>query len=131
MAQSRPLQANELQSRLDVLSEILRRIGELASSHMANPANQVASIDPNNAPASSKPDIALGVFARKMCLSRRNRARIGQAASLFQDPASDILLDVFIAQTQDKFISVTDASHAGKVPVTTALRWVWALEKRG
>ncbi|OYW73558.1 MAG: hypothetical protein B7Z37_21020 [Verrucomicrobia bacterium 12-59-8] len=76
-------------------------------------------------------DTDLSVFAKKLYLARRDREKDPIVVGLFHDPAWDILLDLFIAYAQDKLISVTGAGLAGQVPESTALRWVWVLEKAG
>lgn len=74
-------------------------------------------------------DLALGAFAEKIYQSRRERDKKFQVQALFQDPAWDILLDLFISHVGNKNISVMSAGLAGQVPPSTALRWVWALEE--
>ncbi|MCY1672268.1 winged helix DNA-binding protein [Novosphingobium sp. SL115] len=76
-------------------------------------------------------DYDLGIFAKKLYLSRRDRESNFPSPGMFHDPAWDILLDMFISYSENKFISVTDATLAGQVPATTALRWLWSLEKAG
>lgn len=80
---------------------------------------------------SSVNDLSLGDFAEKVYKARRDREVSNSYSELFHDPAWDILLDLFIAHAKGKYISVTDAGLAGQVPNTTALRWVWGLEKAG
>lgn len=77
----------------------------------------------------STTDIALASLAEKIYQSRRDRDKRSPVSGLFQDPAWDILLDLFVAQARGKHISITSAATAGLVPPTTALRWVWALEE--
>lgn len=72
---------------------------------------------------------SLPLLARTLYKARRAREDIAPEKDLFQDPAWDILLDLYIAHSEDKFISVTSASLAAGVPLTTALRWVWHLEQ--
>jgi DNA-binding MarR family transcriptional regulator len=71
----------------------------------------------------------LSQIATLIYKARRARAAISPEKDLFQDPAWDILLDLYIAHCEDKTISVTSASMAAGVPLTTALRWVWHLEQ--
>jgi len=49
----------------------------------------------------------------------------------FGEPAWDILLDLYIQQTQSNRTSVTSACIAARVPSTTALRWVGLLHHAG
>lgn len=68
--------------------------------------------------------------ARKHLHDRRLRASLFPA-DLFAEPAWDILLDLFIAEHEHKQIAVKSACIAAGVPMTTALRWITKLEKRG
>lgn len=52
-------------------------------------------------------------------------------AGLFGDPAWDILLDLYVARSEDREISVSSACAAGRVPATTGLRWLDRLEVAG
>ncbi len=73
--------------------------------------------------------LKLPSLARTLYKARRARDDIAPERDLFQNPAWDILLDLYIAHSEDKYISVTSASLAANVPLTTALRWVWHLEQ--
>lgn len=52
-------------------------------------------------------------------------------ASLFSDPAWDILLDLFVAQCEGRRIPISAAGLTAGIPLTTALRWLAALESEG
>lgn len=83
--------------------------------------------------------LAAGVFpsprvalARRIYQARRLRAgALSVAADLFQDPAWDLLLDLYIAHVERREVAVTSACIAANVPPTTALRWISALVQRG
>lgn len=68
---------------------------------------------------------------RLMLRLRNTRASIFGATDLFQDPAWDILLDLYAAHLEGRSVSVSSACIASMVPPTTALRWITVLEKRG
>ncbi|MBB3861431.1 DNA-binding MarR family transcriptional regulator [Novosphingobium hassiacum] len=113
------------------MSVVVRKIGAVLSEYAGTQdTSQLASL-PAAVHPGAIPDTALAIFARKVYIARRDRERASHSPELFNDPAWDILLDLFIAHAQDKFISVSDAGLAGQVPATTALRWVWSLEKTG
>lgn len=61
---------------------------------------------------------------------RRRREQVFGDASLFGEPAWDIMLDLYVAAAQDKRIAVTSACIGSAVPATTALRWIKILEDR-
>lgn len=61
--------------------------------------------------------------------ARRARNRIFDA-SLFADPAWDILLNLYVCCAEGRLETVSDACVASRVPATTALRWIGILESR-
>lgn len=67
---------------------------------------------------------------RKILEARRLRTKFFDA-NLFADPAWDILLDLYRAHLAQQRISVTSVCFGAGVPVSTALRWLNALEERG
>jgi DNA-binding MarR family transcriptional regulator len=69
--------------------------------------------------------------ARRLYRDRRRRSEIFGTESLFGEPAWDILLDLFIAAIAGERRSVTDACVGAAVPMTTALRWLQTLERKG
>ena len=121
----------DLGREVAALSVVVRKMSEVLSEY-AGAATVLSQheVEPTQR-AGAIPDTALATFARKVYLARRDREKASTSPQIFNDPAWDILLDLFIAQAQDKFISVSDAGLAGQVPATTALRWVWSLEKTG
>lgn len=117
----------KLNFQLSELDKMVRGIGNVINSYTCeNHANQASVVESSMTHA--RPDSILAKVALKIYASRRDREKLLPAIGLFNDPAWDILLDLFISHSKDKYISVTDASLAGQVPATTALRWVWALE---
>jgi hypothetical protein len=73
----------------------------------------------------------LARLARAEYKNRRRREQVLDAPDLFADPAWDILLDLFVSRLEGKAISTSSACIASCVPVTTALRWLTALEASG
>jgi hypothetical protein len=69
--------------------------------------------------------------ARRMYHARRRRDELFGGAHLFGEPAWDILLDLFIAASEGKRISITSACIGAAAPPTTALRWLNLLEREG
>ena len=122
---------NDISSRITALNDVVRKIGEVLLDY-SSPTSSGSSAPVNQAyPTETKPDTALAIFAHKIYLSRRDRENTKSLSGIFGEPAWDILLDLFIAHARNKFISITDSGIAGQVPVTTALRWLWILEKAG
>jgi DNA-binding MarR family transcriptional regulator len=52
-------------------------------------------------------------------------------SSLFADPAWDILLELYVAELKGIRRSVSAVCIGAAVPLTTALRWIRSLEKKG
>lgn len=50
---------------------------------------------------------------------------------LYDGPAWDVILDLYIAHEESKPISLTGVGLAGGVPATTALRWIRRLDTLG
>lgn len=66
------------------------------------------------------------------CVIRARRLRDGFfEASLFADPAWDILLDLYLAHLDQRRTTVTALCAAASVPMTTGLRHIAALVDRG
>jgi hypothetical protein len=68
--------------------------------------------------------------AKALIACRRLREKLF-GKELFSDPAWDILLDLFIAQSEGRDIAIGSACIAAAVPFTSALRWCQMLETRG
>jgi hypothetical protein len=106
----------------DIDSRLLR----LATSMGATVPGPVAPT-----PASTLAREELIGLAKSEYRNRRRRERVLDAPDLFADPAWDILLDLFASRLEGKQISTSSACIASCVPVTTALRWLTALEASG
>ncbi|WP_347567177.1 MarR family transcriptional regulator [Sphingobium sp. BYY-5] len=59
------------------------------------------------------------------------RQRCEEVPDLFQDPAWDILIDLFLSNLNGKRVSVSSACIASCAPPTTALRYIGHLQERG
>lgn len=68
--------------------------------------------------------------ARNLQRLRAKRERIF-GASLFGEPAWDILLDLYVSEANGREECVSNACLASRVPPTTALRWLRGLEEQG
>lgn len=62
---------------------------------------------------------------------RRKRDLKFEGLALFEDPAWDILLSIYIDEAADRPISVSSACIASNVAQTTALRWIARLQETG
>ncbi|QHL91531.1 winged helix DNA-binding protein [Sphingomonas changnyeongensis] len=92
---------------------------------------QVRNLCSHEASALAGPNVSAVERAETLYELRRARdVFFGKNADLFCEPAWDMLLDVFIAQTRGRKLSVSDACLGSGVPTTTALRWLTLLEER-
>lgn len=102
-------QAHELRTMIDQLCKRLERMGV------------VPAVDCYfDAPTEKQ--------VRKIIRARRARERFFDA-SLFADPAWDMLLELFASGIAGRRVSITGLCAAAAVPGTTALRWIKTLEE--
>jgi hypothetical protein len=108
------------------LDELTRAITDAVKRVATNPQ----SAPPTNVIANSADVRGAGQLARAYLARRRARERI-LPPEVFAEPAWDILLDLFVARSEHRFVSVSGACIASAVPPTTALRWITKLEELG
>ncbi|HEX8225998.1 MAG TPA: hypothetical protein VF605_19500 [Allosphingosinicella sp.] len=68
--------------------------------------------------------------ARRLYDQRRRRDEAFGPA-LFGEPAWDLLLDLYIAASEPRPVSIVAASIAASVSIEDAIRWLTVLEERG
>lgn len=68
--------------------------------------------------------------ARSEIRARAARTRFFKA-SLFSDPAWDILLELYAAEQEGRRVAVSTVGLGADIPQTTALRWISALSNEG
>jgi len=74
---------------------------------------------------------ALRIARRLYTIRRQRDLAFGAAASIFRDPAWDMMLDLFAARIEGRQISVSSAAIAAQTPQTTALRCIDQMVERG
>jgi DNA-binding MarR family transcriptional regulator len=64
---------------------------------------------------------------------RRARRRRSQffAVELFSDPAWDMLLELYVAELEQRRMSITGLADSARVAATTGLRWIDTFEREG
>lgn len=82
-------------------------------------------------PAAPEPIVAQALKRAKGIVRIRQHRENALGADLFADPAWDILLDLFVQRVEGRATSSTSASIASRAPMTTALRYIALLCKRG
>jgi DNA-binding MarR family transcriptional regulator len=120
------------EDRLARMSAEVARVAELlarlASTETDDPS-RAADRRQTFAPPPPAIDIA-ATTVRDVIRARRLRDRfLGEA--LFEDPAWDILLDLFAAHLERARVSVSSLCIAAAVPTTTALRWIGKMSDVG
>jgi hypothetical protein len=118
--------AFRLQPLADELVAIAARLRDVADA--APEAGTTPASAPGRSPRSDRRHLEL---ARKTYSLRRKRAVIFGNPELFGEPAWDILLDLFIAQAEEKPVSVSSACIGSAAPATTGLRWLGVLADEG
>jgi hypothetical protein len=68
-------------------------------------------------------------WARTLYDMRRSRGTVF-GLDIFAEPAWDMMLDVFIAHSEGRRVSVSSLCIGSAVPATTALRWISILTER-
>lgn len=103
-------QTHHIRSRL---SQALRIVDEITATQTIRAAGQVTER-----------------YVEKLLALRRKRDHFF-GASLFADPAWDILLELYAAELGQRRITVGSLGVGAAVPATTALRWMKVLETKG
>lgn len=117
---------NSLQPLADELLAIASRLYEIAALSDVTPhKDQYVKQRP------ARPTCQHIALARQAYALRRKRAAIFGNPDIFGEPAWDILLDLFIAQGEDKTVSVSSACIGSAAPATTGLRWLAVLADEG
>lgn len=110
----------------------LRRMAQdlldLADHYEANASADVAKSLTDKQIASERGSLALRA---KRIYTERQRRREVISLPIFDEPAWDMLLDLYWHRDKGQRISVTSACIASQAPMTTALRYVSYLEEQG
>lgn len=69
------------------------------------------------------------LFIKRYLRARRDR-EWQFPRGLFSDPAWDILLDLYVAKSEQREVTIWDACQAASVPKTSGMRWLRILESR-
>ena len=119
----RKRQAGELRAQA---IELLRRAESLEQLAAAQGDDNSGTLCAEDAPP-SQPLVSLATSIAK---SRQQRESYFPP-DILGEPGWDILLDLFLHDSDGRGVSVTNASLAGNTPPTTGLRWLKQLEEKG
>lgn len=109
-------------SSSNIFDDILKKIDELG--------NDLRFCMPAEEENSSK-KICLQTLAKSGYSLRREIDKIFAYEGFSQCPAWDIMLDLFVANHQQKTVSVSSATIGAACPATTGLRWLSVLGQLG
>ncbi len=80
----------------------------------------------------SKPRVEAAIeTARRAYAERNSRADFMGSKDIFGEPAWDMLLDLFICQSNDEDVAVKAACLHADTPPSTTIRWLKVLEQNG
>lgn len=108
------------ESQLDEVLTILRRLDTGARD-----------ASPPGASPKKGPDPAQLVRLAKATIRAREIQRKHLPAGYCDEPALNILLDLFVADAEGRTVYVNDACIASHTPTSTALRWIAILVRDG
>ena len=124
--------------RWENLARALRDAGEKVVDEEGNAFESdepaplaLGSIDENAVRNDRKRRARYAAVARGTYAMRRQRGRHFGNPDLFGEPGWDILLDLYIADFDERPISVSSASIGSASPSTTGLRWLSVLVSEG
>jgi len=112
-------------------SRLMTLAGQLAARRRITSTEAVDLIESAVIDAESVPRRrSVTEFASGM-LAVRNRCNDTMGASVFRDPAWDMMLDLLVAAHQGRQVSVSSLCYASGVPNSTALRHIEYLDQIG
>jgi DNA-binding response OmpR family regulator len=114
-ASGSPANVDELRATIDKLTN---KIAEFEAAHG------------EGASEGELPKEKLATIAMSIYRARRRRSKFFEA-SLFAEPAWDMLLDLFVASVRGRKVSLTSLCWAAEVSEATGLRWIETLESKG
>ena len=125
--ESEAVQLRQLNEEVARISRVLAR---LASGEKRSGAVADRSLPYGTPPATLAPSGASAADVRKAIRARRLRDHYF-TDGLFEDPAWDMLLDLYAAELEGAQVSVSSLCIAAAVAPTTALRWIARMTEAG
>lgn len=116
-------QLRQLNEEVARISRVLARLANEEKRPGGVADRQIAYAAPPVAPVAAVASPASAADIRKVIRGRRLRDQFF-ADGLFEDPAWDMLLDLYAAELEGAQVSVSSLCIAAAVAPTTALRWI-------
>jgi hypothetical protein len=123
-------EAERLRRLSDEIARIAETLARLAGSGSA-PENVVSDRRPGYRAAEVAPGATVEAGDIRDAIRSRRMRDQHFAAGLFEDPAWDMLLDLFAAYLEGARVSVSSLCIAAAVAPTTALRWIGRMTGMG
>ncbi len=117
------LRTGDMRSVLEPMLRAPKQGGVAAAHSKARPSHPDAS-------ALAEQRRQYADMARQTYDIRRTRGTIFGDPDLFGEPAWDILLDLYVAHSDGKAVSVSSACIGSAAPPTTGLRWLGVLAQQ-
>ena len=123
------LRAIPLGDRVSQLKAIVEELYVEYGGDATGPEFPALPPQPESEPVPEEPARCPLALAKALVACRRRRDK-ALGKELFSDPAWDILLDLFVAQSENRDVAIGSACIAAAVPFSSARRWCQLLEKR-
>jgi len=130
-------EALRLQRLTEEVSRIARALAELSSEGRAGLRSGLEQLADKGIeytaepPVFIDPDPLVAADEVRQCIRLRRLRERYFDATLFADPAWDMLLDLMAARLEHKPVAVSSLCIAAHVPPTTALRWIKTMTDQG
>lgn len=118
--------------RLRRLNDEVARIAEALARLTSHADRRPGTVADRPSPYGSPPsDIPVGAADVRKAIRARRLRDLQFPDGLFEDPAWDMLLDLYAAELEGTQVSVSSLCIAAAVPPTTALRWIGRMTEAG
>lgn len=119
---------NHPEETCDIGAEVRKLLGEV--DKLASRLLQFSGDQADGTGDDARAIEEMAVEAAKQSIRmRRQRAKLF-GVGLFAEPGWDILLELYVARSEDYRVTVGNACIAASVPMSSALRWCQMLEDR-
>jgi len=130
IAESEAARLARLNAEVARIADVLARLSRAQESSRSPSPDLVADARPVFAVRADETPVVDAGEIRQVIRARRLRDRqFGRG--LFEDPAWDMMLDLFAAHLERAEVSVSSLCIAAAVPPTTALRWITRMTEAG
>ena len=116
---------------IETPDRMLRLAGSRAAKQMHIAANEPTNEILRSPFAAPEERIARAIERVSATVELRKRRDTTYGAEFFGEPAWDILLDLFLERAEGRKTNSMSAATSSRAPITTALRYLGILEKRG